>query len=684
MNIEKNISKEPFLTNSSLKIKCIIKKTIEFNNNDNNNINTENKTTSNLNSNNNSSNLEKNEEITDLSNNKSIAKELFKLFQPLLLSYIVHSVITPLTYYYISDKNINYTEAKGIVSLYFYSLVISSYHAITIGYEIKACNAFGGKDLKKIRSLTNILFNIQIYLTIFLLIFTFLIFPSLFSLMPINKLSLNNAILENKILSLTFPFIIFFCFFLKIAFIFQMPFMILYTPIVILLSYAGCGYIFFVTFEMINIGMGLSFLCCYFSIAICSYFVLKRYNPYGLVFYNEANFNKINSINNNEKNNVFQNNDDSKNKENLKFLGFFYFINFFNYKYFFKSNDQKKVEYFKKLENDVLEFKELLSFSAFPFLNCLFLLFSTDLLSYITLIKGEIEFTVMCTYFNIYNIQVVINEAIYNAMTVLISYVLGNGKDNNNNNNNNNNDFNKIEFENINSNVVNLRISYCSNPFVNYKRNTLPLNNSLIKLRESIHKNNVRKNNPNFKESVTDILNKKNFVNKENKNNFNFNYNNEGNFNNSISDNIQQEQDKEKDIKIKKILLISIGYILIISFLIVSLFFINSRKFLSLLSKDESYLEIANEHVFVLCLILITIGFVQVLAEYNIVVGNSSYVFKLCIYARYLFQLGLSGVLLFYFEFGISCLLNIWLFSNIISIYFLFKKADLFNRISYN
>jgi Na+-driven multidrug efflux pump len=86
---------------------------------------------------------------------------------------------------------------------------------------------------------------------------------------------------------------------------------------------------------------------------------------------------------------------------------------------------------FKILERFTLvkleEVLDLAKFSLFPCMNYFLILVSIEALSYFLLMKSEIEFTVMCAYYNIFSIQSCIIESISNAMTILMSYAISQG-----------------------------------------------------------------------------------------------------------------------------------------------------------------------------------------------------------------------------------------------------------------
>ena len=483
------------------------------------------------------------EQSTDLSSFKSISYELLKLIAPLFFVYLTYVLIVSLTYYFVSNERIEITEAKGLLVLFQISIAFNSIWAITVGYEIKCSNAFGKKNIKEIKNLTNQLVNIYFYLILILVVLGVFIFPLLLKLANINQITYSNFCSEIIVLSFSYPLFALVTIFIRMSNSFQIPSLLYFYPLVKSLSYFVIGYIVFNVLNIVSIPFGLTSALCFLILSLYLYYELKKINPYGICDLDYIRFLKFN------------------------------------------------------------EFKDLLKFSIYPALNYVFVLLSLDILSYCMLIKGELEFTLICLYLNIYSFQFNMYESVTNAMTILVSYTKGeeiNENNNNlyNNNNNNNNNSYSNNINNSNSDINNLDIA---------------LNNN-------------------------------------------------------------------KRLIIKKIYSISLLFITAISFVFFILFIMFKHSILKFLSKDERYLKLALNNANFYSVILFSLGYSQILSEFLIVMNYTEYAFRICIWIRYVFHLGVSVIFL-KLSYGIKCILNIWLLIQIVCIVILYNKVRFIYKI---
>ena len=158
----------------------------------------------------------------DFNSNSSILFQIMKLSYTIIFAYCTYGILSTLTYYFISDYIIEYTEAKGILLLYYFTMICGLLWGSSIGYEIRASQAYGNKNIKEIKNQTSVIFNMFIYLTLFIYVITYF-FTKLLSILHINAISLENIYSELPLLMLSVPLLCVCTVFLRLANSIQKP-----------------------------------------------------------------------------------------------------------------------------------------------------------------------------------------------------------------------------------------------------------------------------------------------------------------------------------------------------------------------------------------------------------------------------------------------------------------------------
>lgn len=362
------------------------------------------------------------------SSNNDIQKSLVNIALPIVFGFVQYLILSTFIFYCVSNRNIEITEGKSILFIYYYTISISLLWSLSIGYEIKGSNLFGKLNdiknnvnlsdniklmksnviLRKINKLTASVFVIYFYTNILLIIFSIFIAPIIVRKLPFSTQATSNFSTEIILLSFTFPQLSLLTIIMKIVNLLQNNSILNFSNFVSTIVHIIVSYIILRQLRIDAYGMGISYFCTYTVNSIILLINYQYSNNYGIDLFKilkSTNFLSIFKLKNkNKSNKVNKTNEESFNYSNSEYSLDVDIYGFeLNAKYIFNN----------------------LKFSFYPAINMLIIIISSECNTYTSILISNLDFTVMSVYFNLFGLLSQFFEALSNSMIVLISYFIG-------------------------------------------------------------------------------------------------------------------------------------------------------------------------------------------------------------------------------------------------------------------
>lgn len=299
------------------------------------------------------------------SSKSKLILEIVALAFPICISFIVESISTSVTYYFVRNESIHITESLSITRFYLNCFMIGFYWGGSFGFLIIASKVYGSNDIKALEVKIQNYFGLTLLFSILLSVISWFYAPLFGKLLSSNPTVIVDFTTQIKCISTVIPFYGLYVAYYRIAMTMQNSIIILKSTLLTLVVHI----ISLIFSSMLNFSanyvIGLSYIFNYTSSLIL--FIL-----------------------------------------------------------FVKSSD-KCFEIKWKIKT-MFSFKGMLDITKegiYPFLNYNILLLSIELVSGLGLFINELNFTLLCILINILVLASVSSEGIASAMSTLISYANG-------------------------------------------------------------------------------------------------------------------------------------------------------------------------------------------------------------------------------------------------------------------